>query len=569
MIDQISKPVSDTQSGLFARHKTWLKVLMSFIAVVLAALHTWTAISVHSMNADGIVYLDIGDAFWRGEWATAVNAVWSPLYAWILGLALRLFSPPMPWEFPLVHLVNLAIYVAALFCFEQLWQQLWLYQQEKDQNTGHVALPEWAWLAIGYTLFIWVSLSLIEIWAVTPDMLMACFVYLAAAQLVRIRCGANRWRDFALLGIWLGLGYLVKTIMFPLAVVFLAVALFSPGDIRRTWSKILLTLLLFLFISGPYVTLISVSRGRFTFGDASTITYLRYVQGLPFAHWQGEDPPVNGTPLHPTRQVLAAPPVYEFATPVGGTYPVATDPVYWYEGAETRLNVGAQIRLLLASGLFYLDLFGQQQAALVTAVLLTWWLARKRPSSPLALLQRYSLTLIALAAFALYAPVLVEGRYVGAFVILFWGDLLANLQLPQTPTNRLQPLPALSLIAVAVMWLNILAFNLDGFVTVTGASPAAVSANTAPPPTWPGETAVALHELGLQPGDRVGIIGYGFDAFWLGGDNVQGQVLPAFARSGAQAIVAEYVPAYADTTGWQQVGDSSFYIYLLAEDIGQ
>lgn len=581
----IAKPIPDHSSGIL--RTSYVRLGGRTLAVVLAALHTWVAISAHSMNADGIVYLDLGDAFWRGEWGTAVNAVWSPLYAWILGLALRLFNPTMTGEFALVHLVDFAIYLGALLCFEELWRQLWFYQGKEQQHNGRISLPEWAWLAIGYTLFIWVSMSLIEIWAVTPDMLMACFVLLAAAQLVRLRRGADRWRNFALLGLWLGFGYLTKAVMFPLAFVFLFAALLSLGNVRRTWPKVLLSLLVFLLISGPWIALISASRGRFTFSDASTITYLRYVQGLPFVHWQGEDPPVNGVPLHPTRQMLTNPPIYEFATPIGGTYPVATDPVYWYEGAETRLNLPAQIRLLLASGLFYLDLFARQQAVLLTVVLLGWWLGWQRPLSPLLLLRRYGLTLIALAAFALYAPVLVEGRYVGVFVILFWGDLLANWRLPDSPTNRCL-LPALSLITVTVMWLNIFAFNLDGLATVTGGGTTS-SIYNAPPPTWPGETAVALRELGLQPGDQVGIIGYGFDAFWArlarvkivaempdsaadlfwrGSEETQTQVLQAFAQSDARAIVAEYVPAYADTIGWQQVGNSNYYIYLFNAENG-
>lgn len=552
------------------------------VAVALGGLHTWAAISAHSMNADGIVYLDLGDAWWRGDWGTAVSAVWSPLYSWIVGLALRLFNPPMRAEFALVHLVNFAIYLGALVCFERLWRQLW---PEKEEN-GRLALPKWVWLAIGYTLFIWVSLSLIEIWAVTPDMLLACFVYLAAAQLVRIGRDGGRWRDFGLLGVWLGLGYLTKAVLFPLAFVFLLVALFTAGVSRRTVPRLLASLLVFLLISGPYIALISANRGRFTFSDASTITYLRYVQGLPFSHWQGEQPPINGRPLHPTRQVLAAPPVYEFATPVGGTYPVATDPFYWYEGAETRLNLAAQLRLLLASGLFYLDLFARQQGGLVTAVVLGWWLGRKRPVALVTLLRRYGLTIIALAAFALYAPVLVEGRYVGVFVILFWGGLLAPAvrePLPGT-AGQTRLLPAVGLIAVALLWLNILAFNLAGFSAVSGGPPTPTNSGDAEPlapPDWPGETAVALQELGVRPGDRVGLIGYGFDAYWArlarvqivaelpagaaegfwgGSDEVKRAVLQAFADSGAQAIVAEYVPAGADTAGWQQVGDSSYYI---------
>jgi hypothetical protein len=31
---------------------------------------------------------DIGDAYVRGDWHSAVNAYWSPLYSWFLGLAL-------------------------------------------------------------------------------------------------------------------------------------------------------------------------------------------------------------------------------------------------------------------------------------------------------------------------------------------------------------------------------------------------------------------------------------------------------------------------------------------------
>jgi hypothetical protein len=60
------------------------------LAILLGVVHAWAAISSHSMNADGIAYLDIGDAYLRGDWANAINPVWSPLYSWILGLVCSL-----------------------------------------------------------------------------------------------------------------------------------------------------------------------------------------------------------------------------------------------------------------------------------------------------------------------------------------------------------------------------------------------------------------------------------------------------------------------------------------------
>src|SRR3954447_12337274 len=84
-------------------------------AVVLGALQ---AVAFRgSMNPDGIAYLDMGDAYVRGDWATAIRSHWSPLYAWLLGVWLRLVRPDAAAEFPLVHLVNLLIFVVAAAAF--------------------------------------------------------------------------------------------------------------------------------------------------------------------------------------------------------------------------------------------------------------------------------------------------------------------------------------------------------------------------------------------------------------------------------------------------------------------
>ena len=49
-----------------------------------------------------------------------------------------------------------------------------------------VGFPEWAVFAIGYSVFLWSSLTLITMQSPTPDILMAGFLYLAVGLLLRL-----------------------------------------------------------------------------------------------------------------------------------------------------------------------------------------------------------------------------------------------------------------------------------------------------------------------------------------------------------------------------------------------
>ena len=538
------------------------------------------------MNADGIAYLDIGDAYFQGDWHTAINPVWSPMYSWILGLVMLVANPSMRWEFPVVHLVNFGIYLGALACFEFFWRQLRDYQQATAlQIAKHTrdTVPEWVWLALGYSLFIWSSLNLIEIWAVTPDMLMSAFVYLAAGFIVRIRLGFTSWRTFILLGLILGLGYLAKAVMLPLSIIFLGVCLLTLDNVRQTWSRGMAALFVFLLVSLPFVAIVSRVEGGLTFGDAGKITYARYVNGLPYPHWQG-GPMGYGTPDHPSRKILTVPPIYEFGSPVGGTYPISHDPSYWYEGVQTQFNWKQQLNRLVSSGLFYFDLFFQQQGGLILGVFVLYLMGRLWSVRLVDIIRRWGLIIPALAAFGLYAWVLVEGRYIGVFVVIFWADLLANIYLPQSDTAKRLLIP-INVLMILFLLMNIIVFNLRGYSSLVANSNVATSENLqAPPPSWPGEVAETLHGLGIQPGDKVAVIGYAFDsfwarlarvqivaellgtdadAFWLGEATLQDEVIKAFGSARAKAIVAETVPNYASLAGWQQVGNSNYYIYLI------
>jgi len=556
-----------------------IRSLFRALAVGLGALHVYAAIKSQSMNADGVAYLDIGDAYFQRDWATAINAVWSPLYSWVLGLVNFIFKPSMQWEFPTVHIVNFFIYLFALAGFEFMWGRV----RNTKAQSKYLRLSELLWWALGYSLFIWTSLSLVQIWSVTPDMLMAALVYIAAGLLAQIRYGDDRHRIFLSLGLILGLGYLTKTFMFSIAPVFIGLAWLVQ---KRTWKSFYKTFLAmgtFLLFSLPFILLLSDAKGKATIGEAGTVTYLRYVNGMPFPHWQG-DPIQDIVPTHPSRVIHQSPPVYEFSEPVGGTYPISLDPSYWYEGLEPRFDLGGLLARLLASSLVYAELFLQKQGILFACVLVLYVMAYKQRFTFFKILQRWTLVIPAVIAFGLYGTVLVQGRYIAVFVLLFWADILANIRLPDI-TNNNTWLNVLSGIAIFGLLANIIMFNLDGFKRLNPSQ--GISSMEQPaPPAKPLEAAQTLRLLGILPGDKVGVIGYAYDSFWARlarvkiasemleadaydlwhGDNALRQsVLQAFADAGMDAVVAEYVPGNVILDDWHRVGNSNYYIYVFTE----
>ena len=553
--------------------------------MLIGGLYAWTAAVSHSMNADGISYLDMGDAYLHGDWQMAINAVWSPMYAWILGFTLRILQPPMQWEFPVVHLVNFLVFLLALFCFEFFWRQMMTLHSMKITAEGvkqWLGFSDWALLSLGYLLFMMVSLVLIEIWAVTPDLLMSAFVYLAAGLIVQIRLGMSDWNRFIGLGIILGLGYLAKAIMFPVTILLLGVTFLSIGNIRLAVPRVFVAGFCFLVVVAPYVALISVAQGSLTIGEAGAFTYAKHVNGVPFHHWQGNEMG-NGSPVHPTRQIFGTPPIYEFGTPIGGTYPVAYNPSYWYTGLTVNFDWGQQIRAVMASALFYLELFSHQFGALSFGIILLYIISPQYPKRFIEIFSHWGFVLIALVMLAFYGVVAVIGRYIGVFVALFWANLLAEVRLVDTAVSR-RLITITSWLMIAFLGVTIIAFSLAGYGDFAGGVTAEQQADVLPPPNWPGEVAEALLGLGIQAGDPVGIIGYGFDSFWarlarvrivaempisaaepfwVADSALQDDVIQAFADTGAKAIVAEDVPSYASLPHWQQVGHSNYFIYLL------
>jgi hypothetical protein len=207
-----------------------LRTILRLVALALGAGHTVVAVMQQSMNEDGIDYLDMGDAWLRGDWDMAVNGIWSPLYSWIIGAVIHLFEPSIRWEFPAVQMANFFVYAVALICFEYFWRSLTRsLEVEMPADGGMVRFHPAAWMILGYSLFIWSSLNLIEIWAVNPDMCVAALAYLAAGLFLHLSRAPGSILTASGLGFVLGLGYLAKAAMMPLAIVLMGLTIAIPA----------------------------------------------------------------------------------------------------------------------------------------------------------------------------------------------------------------------------------------------------------------------------------------------------------------------------------------------------
>src|SRR6267378_5844412 len=194
------------------------RIFLWFVAV---ATGFWQALANRFyIEPDGVNYLDIADAYLRQDWRNAINAHWSPLWSWLLGLFLWLTSRSLFWESTLVHVVNFIVYLLALLSFTLFLNELMaLCAEETDQNLENEGLTTFAWLVLGYVAVTYVVLVMVGGRLDTPDMCVVALFFLATAMLIRMHRGGNDWRLYAAMGAVLGVAYVAKTIMFLLAFV--------------------------------------------------------------------------------------------------------------------------------------------------------------------------------------------------------------------------------------------------------------------------------------------------------------------------------------------------------------
>jgi 4-amino-4-deoxy-L-arabinose transferase-like glycosyltransferase len=539
------------------------------IVAALGLLQAWA--HRNAMNPDGISYLEIGRAGISG-WQGFVNAYWSPLYPVLLSMVFRCFDPSSFWEFPAAHFLNFAIYLAGYGCLQFLIMQFRLSRRLSLASAERKYLFSDEELSlIGTILFLWTSRYWLGTVLVSPDLLVLVVFCLATAMLLRIRDCNPGWLNFALLGVVLGLGYLAKAPMFLLGFVFVLAAYGLVRDTTHALLHAAVALLFFLMIAVPFVIALSHSKHRFTFSDSSTISYAEYINQMPlFVGWQGEIPG-GGTPAHPTRQRLAEPPLFEFATPVPGSYPPWYDPSYWYEGMRAQFSLRGELRAIFRGANEYLKMFSRS-AALWCVLFALIWVTRHGGGLDSSNRVWWPVFLPALAAFLLFSLVHAETRFVAGagLVLVFW--VLSRVQAAARMPRK-------------SIWVAKLIIFLAPSVAVAWSVITDLRCLAQPQPFVAWEAAKALRAAGLPIGAKVGHIGAGLEAYWAHlaqlriiaeipdagrsryaalDSEAKQAVLQNFARTGALAVVTRHAELTHGDLGWQRLAGTDLFVLIFA-----
>lgn len=553
---------------------------------LLLALHAWLY-RYQMVNLDGISYLELASAWREGRWADAINGYWSPMYPWLLAVFLAVVNPSPAAEYSTLHAANVAAGLGALAAFAYFLRPF----LAKDDGGGS-RMPPGLRAAVGYALFTWSALVMLVVWMESPDMLLAAFIFIAAGALTRVARGDSRFRTFALFGAGVGLGYLTKSAMLPVGVLFFF-SLVAVARRRYLWLQVVLAAMVCVAFALPWILALSITKGRVTFGETGRLNYVWFVNSSEdwprtwpphWPHWSGD--PANGTSRSAARRLNHDPAVYEFAAPVPGTYPMWYDVSAWYEGVKPYISIADQLRRLKISAAdlyrafalspYNLEFFNPQPALL--CLLLMSAVALRGSGARRTFMSSWPCWTPALGAIGLYAAVYLEPRYIAAFVVILWMFALDALRAPSGSATGARLLKVCGVTMCAVLCAAVVAATwVEAYPAARRLMRGEVDGEHV---AW--LTAVRMQQAGLQAGDPIAVAGDAqaatrwahlvrariiaevprADAWKLGTDALARQtVREAFTRSGATWAVLEH--RGEPLPGWHPIEGTPYIVLRL------
>ena len=545
-----------------------------------ALLEAWS--TRQFINPDGISYLDMSDALLKHNWRLLINPLWSPLYPFLIGVATWITRPSAQWELPIVHMVNLVIFLGALWSFDFLLRQVICVLGRKNEHLdadSTVPLPAWMWQLLGYSLFAWSTFELI--WAptiVTPDLCVAMFVYLDAGIVLSLRTSAKKSRTCLLLGITLGLGYLAKAILFPMAFVFMVVAFLVIGEWRKAVCPLAITLVMFCALSAPLFSGISLMVGRPSFSEAGNLNIAWKINGAESVFYSSCPPPYL---KHPMNLLYKRPNVFDFKESLVSTYPPYFDPQHWNAGTKIKFDLRSELGAIKRNMSFYFAMPLVTMWGVIGAGGILLMISGNMRSSIQNLPSGWALLIPGIVGTCVYLPVWVEPRYVAPFIVLVLLGLFPIILSRRTANAAKRSAITIIAIAGSMTLLTLLVLIHRGI---------------SDPVFWArggyDQAAEVLNEEGLHPGENTAVIGSGVEGmiwarlarvrivaqipleyandFWRASDpRTKAEVYDAFVRAGAKAVVTEETPPDVGFADWHRVGNTRYFVHFLAQSNGK
>jgi hypothetical protein len=588
------------------RRLRYLRIAFWLVAGITGFLQIW--LQDYIIFGDTLSYLDSGEMLWRGDFANAITNVWSPGLPFLLGLALKLLHPIGLWEVAVVKLVDLIIFLFTLCAFDYFVNQFCRYHERSavSEYAGvKLTVPKLAIATVGYLLFLWTITHLLPAWYTQPDMLVMGIVFVVLGLLLKIRMGVTGFTSFAILGAVLGCGYLVKAPLFPLAFIFMSIAFLLVEDFKRGIPRVALSFGLFALIAAPLVWKLSGLAGGLTFGKSGAWNYARTVNGiaLPY-HWRGQ-PEGSGIPLHPTRIIFQMPTVYEFGSPVRGTFPPWRDPYYWFAGITPHFELAGQLRVIRANAKILKEMASGLNRSFVYGFLLLLCMSSNWRFIGKNLARQWFLVFPSVIAITMFSVVWVEGRYFAPYPIVIGLVLFSCLAILKSRSSL--KLVNRSVLLVAALFATSSARPAAGELLSFARSlhHSQILGRDGPWQVSTEAVSDALTAHRIQRGEKVAYIGGSDDFYWarLAGVQVNAEIrqwdtnwglyalisrsrFSGLERSvdmywasspelkkmidqvlysaGSRAIVTDSFPVGGETNGWDHVPGTSFYVHVLS-----
>ena len=531
-------------------------------------------VSRYTLLPDGMAYLDLARAWLRGDWPQALNSYWSPLYVWMLAVATGLGPAGPRWELLAGHLINFAGFLLSVFAGELLLRE-WAGWQGPPRHPRLIAFA-------AYLTLTWAGLHLVNLNFDSADILVMAGTLYVAALLVRVQRNAADRKDFVLLGLVLGAGFLAKAADAVLIPVTLALLAALTRSVSSTGIRI--TAAVCTLVCVPFVGALSLAKHRFVYSDTGWVNYSLVVSGQSLEGYKDSVQPPPPAAPHPFVVRHSDPRVISFENHVTGTFPVHTDPSWWAAGYPVTVDFSRQAMVLRKGIRFTLVLLAGNPALWLLVIAALAGAARRRE---LRFRQSWFLALLALAATAPYWIILVHSRYIaGPLALAGFVFIAAVWRVRLSAASAKVACAAMTLAVCAAMWIELASvpFYLAGEAFGFGAPPDRANV----------ELVESMKRQGLRPGDRVAYIGIslgatwlaltgaqvtaivptrifhdesklgrpydedfaGTDGYWQSNAAQRDEVLRAFRESGAQWVLANEVPPGADVSGWAIAGQT-------------
>jgi hypothetical protein len=237
----------------------------------------------------------------------------------------------------------------------------------------------------------------------------------------------------------------------------------------------------------------------------------------------------------------------------------------------------SQLRVLVESAFAYGKMF-LGESGLIAGALIFFLLGGKPTRRAMA--SNWPLLAAAMLSIGAYSLVFVLSRYVGASMVLLWIAIFAGVRLPDG--LRMESVSKYVCAAVAfTILLSVAAHLADvAYANFTvGAEPSSKDQI---------KVAAELQSLGLRPGDKVAVVGYGLTNhwarlarlriiaeaasggpasrdFWASSPERRNAAYECLQGAGARVVIAWGPPSSALDARWKQISDSQYYAYFFTK----